>query len=222
MAYRKEISEVISDTGEFLRGREPEDPMSEGRLSPYVRLIYLIILGTLPLILSIPINDRLGILMEKTLFVGFAFVVTGALLFFTDKLIRAGRKNEKTINAKDALIVGIAQACSAIPGLSRIGVTLSVGMTRGFSKDFAVRFAVFLSLPSVVVSIIISFFSSFRATIDWSSFFAYLVGFIVSVFVGYLAILVLRLVAARRKLRLIAYYVWAIGAFTIIMSLIRG
>lgn len=220
MAYRREIGAMIGDSADFLRGRTSDNPMSEGRLVPSLRLIYFIVIGTLPLLLAIPINDRIGILMSNTLFVGFALLVMGALLFFTDKLVKTGRKNEKTMNTKDALIIGVAQAVAAIPGLSRIGAAVTVSMTRGLGREFAVRFAVFLLLPSVVVAIIISFFSSFRTAVDWSSFFAYLVGFVVSVFSGYLSIQVLRMAAAKRKLRHFAYYIWLIGIAAILMSFI--
>ncbi|NMA24918.1 MAG: undecaprenyl-diphosphate phosphatase [Clostridiales bacterium] len=219
MVYRREISSMLSESSDYLKGRTSDDPLNEGRLSPSLRMIYFIIIGTLPLLLAIPINDRLGILMSKTVFVGIAMIIMGALLFFTDKLVKAGRKNEKTMKTKDALLIGVAQALSAIPGLSRTGVTVSVGMTLGLGKDFSVRFAVFLSLPSILVAIIISFFSSFRTAVDWSSFFAYMVGFVVSVLSGYVSILILRVAAAKRSLRNFAYYVWLLGIIAIILSL---
>ena len=222
MVYRREIAGMIRESADYLKGRTSDDPMSEGRLTPSLRMIYFVIMGTLPLLLAIPINDRLDVLMSKTIFVGIAMIVMGAILFFTDKLVNAGRKNERTMKTRDALLIGIAQALSAIPGLSRTGVTVSVGMSRGLAKDFTVRFAIFLSLPTTLIAIIISFFSSFRSAIDWSSFFAYLVGFVVSVFSGYMAILILRLVAAKRKLRNFAYYIWFLGILTIILSLTLG
>lgn len=222
MVYRREIAGMIRESADYLKGRTSDDPMSEGRLTPSLRMIYFVIMGTLPLLLAIPINDRLDVLMGKTIFVGIAMIVMGAILFFTDKLVNAGRKNERTMKTRDALLIGIAQALSAIPGLSRTGVTVSVGMSRGLAKDFTVRFAIFLSLPTTLIAIIISFFSSFRSAIDWSSFFAYLVGFVVSVFSGYMAILILRLVAAKRKLRNFAYYIWFLGILTIILSLTLG
>jgi undecaprenyl pyrophosphate phosphatase UppP len=75
-------------------------------------------------------------------------------------------------------------------------------------------------LPSIIGSILVSFFSSFRSAIDWSSVFAYIIGFVVSVLAGYLAIQLLRRAVKKRKLRNYAYYVWAIGSITIILSFI--
>lgn len=219
MVYRRELGAVIRESGDFVRDRTAEDPMNEGRLTPSLRMIIFIIAGTLPLLLAIPINDRLGILMSNTIFVGCAMIVMGILLFLTDKLVKTGRKNEKTMQARDALIIGIAQALSAIPGLSRTGTTITVGLTRGLGKDFSVRFSIFLSLPSLLVAIIISFFSAFRNAIDWSSFFAYLVGFVVSVISGYFSIQILRMFTVKRKLRNFAYYIGLLGVAAIILSL---
>ena len=50
----------------------------------------------------------------------------------------------------DALIVGCGQALAVIPGLSRSGTTISVGMMRGFDRAFAVRFSFLMSLPAVL------------------------------------------------------------------------
>jgi undecaprenyl-diphosphatase len=219
MVYRKELMVIVSESADTLRSGTSDNPVSDGRLTPSVRMIYFVIIGTLPLLLAIPINDRIGILMGNTTFVGAALIVTGTLLFLTDKLVKTGRKNEKTMNTKDALIIGIAQALSAIPGLSRTGTTMTVGIACGLGRDYAVRFSIFLSLPSIIVAILISFFSSFKSAVDWSSFFAYLVGFVTAIFTGYLSIQILRVAAAKRRLRHFSYYIWLVGIVTIILSL---
>lgn len=220
LVYRNELGQMRQEGSDFLRDRDYEDSISEGRFSPTIRMIYFIIVGTLPLLLSIPINQRIDILLSNTVFIGFAMLVMGALLFVTDKYIKDGKKNEKTMTTKDALQIGVAQAFAAIPGLSRIGTTAAVSLSCGLNKDFAIRFSVFLSLPTVLISVLASFFTMFRTGIDWSSFFSYLIGFIVSVFIGYLSIQTLRILTAKRKLRNFSYYLWGAGLITIILSLI--
>ncbi len=219
IVYRKEIGLLLSEGTEFLRGRVYEDPMSEGRMSPSIRMVYFIIVGTIPLILSIPISKRVDILLNNATFVGFAMIAMGALLFASDKLTKTGRKNEKTMTTKDAFLIGLGQALAVIPGLSRTGTTLALGLSRGLGKDFSVRFSIFLSLPSLIVGILSAFFSLFRSGIEWSSFLVYMVAFIVSVFSGYLSIQILRLAVRKRKLRNYAYYLWLAGVITIILSL---
>lgn len=220
MAYRPELATMAQEGAEFLRGKTPENPVSEGRLSPPIRMIYFVIMGTLPLVLAAPISSRIGLLLQNTIFVGCAMLVMGFILFASDKFIKAGKKTEKTMSVKDALIIGVAQAFSIIPGLSRVGTAATVGLTCGLDKDFSVRFAIFLSLPSVLVSIIVSLFNAFRTGMDWTSFFSYLVGFIVSTMTGYLSIQMFRRFSHKRRLRYFSYYLWPAGALIIILSLV--
>jgi undecaprenyl-diphosphatase len=220
LVYRRELGQLLREGIDFLRGRAYENPMNEGRLSPSIRLIFFIIVGTLPLILSVPISKRIDVLFQSGIFVGFAMIATGLLLFASDKLIKTGKKSEKTMSAKDALFIGLGQALATIPGLSRIGTVVVIGQTRGLGKDFSVRFAVFLSLPSVLVSVVAAFFSLFKGGTDWTSFFVYLVAFIISVLTGYIALQMLRLMVRRRKLRNFSYYIWAVGVIIIILSFI--
>ena len=184
MVYRKEVGRVLHEGIDFMRGSGHEDPMSEGRMSPSFRTLAFIILGQAPLLLTLPITSRIDILMNNAVFVGFAMIATGVLLFITDRFVKAGKKTDKTMSAMDVIFVGIGQAIAVIPGLSRIGTTMAVGQACGFKKEFSIRFSIFMALPSVAVAILVSFLSLFKSGSDWSSFFSYLLAFIISVFTG--------------------------------------
>ncbi|SHH91179.1 undecaprenyl-diphosphatase [Sporobacter termitidis DSM 10068] len=220
MVFRKDLGRLLQEGAEFLRGQTDEDPMSDGRLTPPIRLLYFIIVGTLPLILSAPIGKRIDVLMGNTLFIGFALIAMGILLFVTDKFLKPGKKSEKTMNVKDAFFIGLGQAFAVIPGLSRTGTTVTVGLVCGLKRDFAVRFSIFLSLPALIVSILSGFFSLFKSGTEWSSFFVYLIAFVVSTLTGYLAIQILRMASRKRKLRNFGYYLWFAGIVTIVLTLI--
>lgn len=220
LVYRSELSQMRREVSDFLRERDYDDSVSEGRFTPCIRLIYFIVMGTLPLLLSIPINQNVDILLGNAVFAGFAMLAMGAILFVADRFIKTDKKNEKTMTTKDALQIGVAQAFAAIPGLSRVGTTLAAGLACGLGREYAIRFSVFLSLPTVLISVLASFFSMFRTGIEWPSVFAYLIGFIVSVFVGYISIQTLRILTAKRKLRNFSYYLWGAGFLTIIFSFI--
>ncbi len=218
MVYRRELGDLLHDGSDFVKGRTVEYGESDGRFPPTIRMIFFIFIGTLPFLLTLPLSAHSVLLKENTVFVGAALIAMGVVLFVADRQIKIGKLSDKTMRSKDAFIIGIAQALSVIPGLSRTGATVTTGLALGFKKDFSVRFSVFLSLPSVVVSIIISFFAAFRGGILWTSFFSYLLGFIVSIFSGYLAIMVLRLLTIKRKLSWFSYYLWVVGLATIILS----
>ena len=122
---------------------------SKGNPPEARRLILLIIVGTLPLFLILPIEDKVEALGSNPVFVCCALLVTGCLLFFSDRMAK-GRKTARNATLLDVLLVGCAQACATIPGLSRSGCTISAGMTRGFERNFAVRYSFLMSLPAVM------------------------------------------------------------------------
>ena len=101
--------DIVSMIVEFFRGlaalftrrggRETEPPAAR-------RLVMLVILGTLPLVLVLPINDKLDALSSHPAFIAYALMVTGFLLFFSDRMAK-GRKTERTARVTDALLVGV-------------------------------------------------------------------------------------------------------------------
>lgn len=185
------------------------------------RLILLIVVGTLPLFLILPIKDHVESLYGNTFFVGGALLVTGLLLYFCDR-IRKGRKNERTATMADVLLVGAGQAIATCPGISRSGMTICMGCFRGFERRFAVRFAFLLSIPAVLGANILQIKDVVAAGgIDIKLIPGYLLGVAVAAVSGYLSIRLVRLVADKGKFGAFAYYCWAAGVITVILSLLK-
>ena len=119
VAYWQDIKDMIA---EFFRGIGDLAHRSTPKpLPPARRLILLIILGTLPLFAVLPIKDKVLGLSNNMLFIGGALVVTGFLLFASDR-VKKGRKNERTASLLDAVAVGVGQAIATVPGLSLIHI----------------------------------------------------------------------------------------------------
>ena len=193
-----------------------------GRLSPRGRMILMIIVGTLPLFVILPIKDKVEALYDNTIFVGFALIVTGCVLFFSDRMAR-GKKTAKNATMLDALLVGVGQAFAVVPGLSRSGTTISCGMMRGFSRKFAVRFSFLMSIPAVLGANIISIGDVVAAGgVEPGLLPGYIVGTIVAAVAGYFAIRLVNVVADKNKFGNFAYYCWGIGAAAVVASLIFG
>jgi len=217
IVYRKDIRAIIADTAEFLRSRG-EVADEEGRLSPNVRTLLLIIVATLPLFVMVPFSDKIELLNARSWFIGFALLVTGTLVFVADRL-REGRKSERTTRLTDALIVGIGQALAVIPGLSRSGTTITLGVARGLKRDFAMKFSFLLSIPAILGSVLLQLVKALSAGTNWSLFPVYLVGMVFAGVTGYFALRLLKLLIDRSRFGKIAYYCWAIGALTLILSI---
>lgn len=219
-AYWTDIQEMVLEffrtIGDVARGRTP------GKIPPARRLILLIVVGTLPLFLILPIKDHVEALYGNTFFVGGALLITGLLLYFCDR-IRKGRKNERTATMADVLLVGVGQAIATCPGISRSGMTICMGCFRGFDRRFAVRFAFLLSIPAVLGANILQIKDVVEAGgIDVKLIPGYLLGVAAAAVSGYLSIRLVRMVADKGKFGAFAYYCWAAGAITVILSVLRA
>jgi len=216
-AYRKDIGGLLREFFRMIHlARTPKGARPD---VPARRMILMLIVATLPLILVLPVKDKVELLYNNTFFIGFALIVTGLLLFFSDRMNR-GNKNDRNFTLTDALIVGAAQAVAVVPGLSRSGTTISAGLSRGFERDFAVKFSFLLSIPAVLGANILSLAGAIRAGVDSAMVPKYLVGVLVAMVSGYAAIRFLRYIAAKGRFGGFAYYCWGAGAVTLILSLI--
>lgn len=186
---------------------------------PARRMILLIIVGTLPLVAILPIKDLVEGLGDNMYFVGGALIVTGFLLFASDR-VRKGRKSERTATLLDVLLVGVAQAVATCPGISRSGTTITAGCFLGFDRKFAVRYSFLMSIPAILGANILSIGDALE-TVVWSEIPVYLAGVLVSAVVGYACIRLLKMIAEKGKFGFFAYYCWAVGILTIVLNIIQ-
>ena len=210
---RDMILEPIDGVRDLARGTTP-NPVPPAR-----RMILLIIVGTLPLFIVLPVKDFVEGLGNSLYFVAAALVVTGFLLFASDR-VRKGRKTEKNASLVDVLLVGVAQAIATCPGISRSGTTITAGCFVGFERKFAVRFSFLLSIPAILGANILSLKSALEGGIIWADVPVYLVGVAVAAGVGYLCIRLLRMIADKGRFGWFAYYCWAAGALTLVLALL--
>ena len=218
--YWKDIVKLLKALVHLVQRLVSKEKRQPGqRLTPSERMVVMIIVATLPLFVILPIKDQVESLYSNTIFVGCALLVTGLLLFFSDRMAR-GHKTAKNATVADALIVGCGQALAVIPGLSRSGTTISVGMMRGFDRAFAVRFSFLMSLPAVLGANVLEIKDALASNFPIEELPMYLVGVAVSAVVGYFAIRLVNLLADKGKFGNFAYYCWGIGAAAVVASLI--
>lgn len=188
---------------------------------PARRLMLMVIVGTLPLFVVLPFKDAIEALYYNTAFIGCALIVTGTLLFFSDR-VRRGHKTEKTATMRDTLLVGAAQAIATCPGISRSGMTICAGMFLGFDRRYAVRFSFLLSIPAVLGANLLDLADAVHTGVDMTQVPVYLVGILAAAVSGYLCIRLIRMIADRGKFGWFAYYCWAVGALTLIATAVLG
>ena len=209
---RDMVLEFIDGVRDLIRGTTPEP------VPPARRLIVLIVVGTLPLFAVLPVKETIEGLSGSLHFVAAALVLTGTLLFACDH-VRRGRKTEKTASLTDVLLIGAAQALATCPGLSRSGTTIAAGCFLGLDRRFAVRFSFLLSIPAVLGANLLALKDALEAGIIWKEVPVYLVGVAVAAAVGYFCIGLLKRIAGKGRFGFFAYYCWAMGVLTLVLSM---
>ena len=208
------VVELISGVRDLARHTTPVP------VPPARRMILLIIVGTLPLFIVLPIKDLVEGLADSMYFVGGALIATGFLLFFSDR-VRRGRKTERSARLLDVFLVGVAQAVATCPGISRSGTTITAGCFVGFDRKFAVRYSFLMSIPAILGANILSLKDAIE-TVVVAEIPMYLVGVLVSAVVGYACIRLLKMIADKGKFGFFAYYCWAAGLLTLILTIIQN
>ncbi len=184
------------------------------------RLVLLIIVGTLPLFLVLPIKDKVESFGNNPFFVCGALLVTGCILFLSDQMAR-GHKTARSATLLDVLLVGVAQGAATIPGLSRSGCTISAGMARGFDRKFAVRYSFLMSLPAVLGATLLEVLDVMEVEGGFpaENIPRYLLGMAVAAVVGYFSIQLVKLLADKGRFGAFAFYCWGAGALFILLNI---
>jgi len=186
---------------------------------PAARLFFMIVMATLPLVLILPIKDMLETLYSSNIFIGIAIILTGCMLYVSDKMTQ-GRKTERSMTVLDAIIIGICQCIATIPGLSRSGTTITAGIATGLRRDFAVKFSFLMSLPAVLGANILSIADAIKEGVVISNLPAYFIGMAVAMVSGIASIFLIKMISSKGKFGGFAYYCWVMGVLSIILTMI--
>ena len=83
--------------------------------------------------------------------IGTALIVLGLVLLYAEHVSTRSRGIE-SLTMRDGILIGVAQACALIPGVSRSGATITGGLFLGLDRTSAARYSFLLSIPAVVLS----------------------------------------------------------------------
>jgi len=155
-------------------------------------------------------QDLFESFFDNLLVVGAALLITGFLLLISEK-----RGGCRALGCLDSLLVGIAQGIAIIPGISRSGATISVGLLRGVDKEITFRFSFLLSIPAVLGAVIAKS-SDLNLLIECGDVIAVIVGVVTSMSVGYLSLKVLQKIVMKKRFHWFALYCWAAGVLVLI------
>jgi undecaprenyl-diphosphatase len=181
--------------------------------SEYGRLFFLILAGSLPTaFIGIIFYGVLESFFTNLVVVGIALIITGIILYQTRYHV-----DNKKLKLKPAFIIGFAQGLSIIPGISRSGATIGIGLLQGIDRKKLVRFSFLLSIPAVIGATIYEMRGVVWTWVEWAPV---IVGTIVSGIVGYFSLKLLIKFVEERRLESFSWYCWVLGAALLVGVLI--
>lgn len=145
--YRKEVGNMaVAWFGTVGIGPEKNNNSFDGKLA------WWILLASIPLgLVGLLGKDFIEENLRSAAVIAVTTIVFGVLLGFADVKAKENTSVEK-LGFKGAMIIGLAQALALIPGTSRSGITMTLGLMLGLSKENAARFSFLLSIPAIIMT----------------------------------------------------------------------
>lgn len=182
------------------------------------RLFWFLIVGTIPTaVIGLLFRKEFEAMFTDLRGTGIWFIITGLLLFITDRVSTRGR-DLSSMNMLDAVIIGAAQGLSIIPALSRSGSTIAAGVFLGLERQLLVRYSFLLSIPAVAGAFVLEVIAHRHDALEGFDPLAYGLGTLAAGVVGYWSIAVLLHMTRSRRLSLFGYYCVAIGVLALFLT----
>lgn len=184
------------------------------------KLFWYIIIASIPaavfgLILNKIVED---IFRGQILVIAVVIFIFGIIIFLVDKLIKK-EKNILQLNILHAFLIGLSQAFALFPGVSRSGITITIGMGLGYKRADAARFSFLLSGPVIFGAGILSLLKNYKTVQNELYFFT--VGFITAVIFGLLSIHFLLSYLKKHSFTPFIIYRIALASFIVMIFIIR-
>ena len=156
---------------------------------------------------------------------GSGLLIVGCMLLLTASLLAfsfyAKPRIKENISIRDAFIIGLAQACAVMPGLSRSGSTIATGLLLGDKKENLAQFSFLMVIPPILGEALLDILKGFKGedVMGDISSLSLVVGFLAAFISGCLACKWMINIVKKGKLIYFAIYCAIVGAITIACSL---
>ena len=175
---------------------------------------WLIVIGCIPAgIVGLLLSkfDVLEKIDNNVKIVGISLIITALLLFMIRNF--KGKKGDKNITFKDALIIGCFQIIGLFPGISRSGSTIVGGMTRKLKRDTAFKYSFMLYIPMSVAAMALEITD---LNISKDLIFFYIAAIITSLIVTFLVTKWFRRIVNEGKLIYFTFYCLIVGILVLL------
>jgi len=174
----------------------------------FLRWDLYVILGSIPAALvGFLLKDQIESLFSDPLAVIVFLGLTGCIMFVSQFL----KKTSTTLNLPRSFLIGIAQACAILPGISRSGITIVTGMALKINREKVAKFSFILSIPAILGATILQVSDLIHHPPSSSELINLITGALIAFGSGYFAILWLMDIVKKGKLEWFGYYCFLIS-----------
>jgi len=197
IVFRRELVEMVKAPFAFFSGEKNDSTRRFFLMDIYV------IVATLPAVaVGLFLKDSVEAVFGNILVVYSMLVVTGILMITAGYL----PSKDKPITWFRSLLVGCAQACAILPGLSRSGSTIFAGVALGVDREKIARFSFIMSIPAILGAAVLQLGELAQNPLQASALLHIGAGAIMAAISGYFAIKLLLDVIRRNRLQWFGYY----------------
>lgn len=210
LVFRRTIGEILRALLVVARSRMGNNPPPlTAEDARGVRFAFLVVLGSIPTaIIGLAIESLLAEYLASLYLVGGMLLATALLLALTRGRGKTGKGVERFSTA-GALVVGGAQGLAVLPGMSRSGATIAVGLLLGLNRKEAAGFSFLLSIPAIIGAQLLSWKNLADGAVTLAP--AVWLGSLTAFGVGYLALKVLLKLVHQGRFYLFAPYCLIVG-----------
>lgn len=203
----------LSACGEMLSGARAKDVLYR---NPYLKLFLLVIAGTIPAgIAALFLHAKDEIAFGSLFLLSIGFIFTAIVIYFSRRNNFMDRGLNQ-LNLGDSLWIGFAQALAVLPGVSRSGMTIAMGLNRGLDRALAFRFSFILSIPATLGALLLE--AKHLVKIPPGQLLIYSLGALISFLVGLAVIRTAEKIIVYGNFYLFSYYVGLLGIVTLVLS----
>jgi len=185
------------------------------------RMAYLIIAATVPAALIGFIFEPFfeGEIVRSPWVVVVNFVLVGTL-FIVGEVVGTRTRRASKLKFGEAVGIGFAQAAALVPGVSRSGATITLGLFLGLRREEAARFSFLMSVPIIAGAGGLKVGEVISGGMDAAQTFLFIVGFVTSAAVGYVTIRFLLNYLTNHSLRAFAFYRFGVAGVVAVLLLL--
>lgn len=178
---------------------------------------WAIIIGSVPIaVIGLLFKDQVETVLRSLWFVAVALIGWSLVMWWADKRSeKTNHRSEQQTTWRDTLAIGVGQCLALIPGISRSGATISVGLLRGFDRVAVTKLSFFLGIPALMAAGLLEMLTASKHIAGGVGWTATILATIVSFVVGYLAISWLLKFVARNDFSLFIWYRVGLGVLII-------